>query len=242
MKLGLLACDFVPDELRDRFEDYPRMFAAAIATAGVDVEWQVYRAYAEELPAAADACDAYLVTGSRAGTYDELDWIAALESFVRELVRQRVPLVGVCFGHQLIAQALGGTVAKSPLGWGIGIHTYHTDSAAPWMRPPLPRFTVPVCHQDQVVALPGGAERLASSDHCENFLVQFNDTTMGIQGHPEFTRAYISVLVDQREDRLGARIGAAARASLSRDADNVAIMTWIANFLTLPPPTPATDG
>lgn len=235
MKLGLLACDFVPDELRDRFEDYPAMFAAAIAGAGVEVEWQVYRAYTGELPAAAQACDAYLITGSRAGAYDGEPWIAALESCVRDLVRQRVPLVGICFGHQLIAQALGGTVEQSPLGWGIGIHTYNTGIPAPWMRPPLPRFTVPVCHRDQVVALPDGAERLARSDHCENFLVQFNDTTMGIQGHPEFTRAYIGVLVELREDRLGAETGAAARASLSRDGDNIAIMTWIANFLGLQP-------
>ena len=65
-----------------------------------------------------------------------------------------------------ISQALGGTVEKSPRGWGIGVHTYDTDRAAPWMRPVLPRFTVPVCHQDQVVGLPGGADRLASSDHC----------------------------------------------------------------------------
>lgn len=235
MKLGLLACDFVPDELRDRFDDYPLMFAAALAGAGGEVEWQVYRAYAGELPAAANACDAYLITGSRAGAYDGQPWIAALESFVRDLVRQHVPLVGICFGHQLIAQALGGTVEKSPLGWGIGIHTYNTDRAAPWMRPSLPRFTVPVCHQDQVVALPGGAERLASSNHCENFLVQFNDTTLGIQGHPEFTHAYIGVLIDSRGDRLGAETGAAARASLSRDADNTVIMTWIANFLGLQP-------
>jgi len=239
MKLGLLACDFVPDQLRDRFEDYPVMFAAAIASTGIEVEWQVYRAYAGELPAGTKACDAYLITGSRAGTYDGEPWIAALESFVRDLVRQRVPLVGICFGHQLIAQALGGTVEKSPRGWGIGVHTYNTDRAAPWMRPALPRFTVPVCHQDQVVGLPGGADRLASSEHCENFLVQFNTTTMGIQGHPEFTPAYIGVLVDQREERLAAETSAAARASLSREPDNTAIMTWIVNFLGLAPRPPA---
>lgn len=234
MKLGLLACDFMPDELTDRFEDYPQMFAAAIASAGATVQWQVYRAYAGELPAAANACDAWLVTGSRAGAYDGHAWIGGLEAFVREIVSEAIPLVGICFGHQLIAQALGGTVEKSARGWGIGIHTYDTSTAAPWMRPPLPRFTVPVCHQDQVVALPGGARRLASSDHCENFLVQFNDTTIGIQGHPEFTHAYIAVLVGQRADRLDAQTGAAARASLSRDADNTAIMNWIANFLGLP--------
>jgi len=209
------------------------MFAAAVASAGVDVEWRVYRAYAGELPSRLDDCDGYIMTGSRAGAYDDEPWIAALEDFVRRLGASSQRLVGICFGHQLIAQALGGAVEKSERGWGIGIHVYDTRGAVPWMDPALSRFTVPVCHQDQVMALPDGALRLASSDHCENFVIQFNDTMMGIQGHPEFTRDYVDVLLDLREIRIAPDTVAAARESLGRSHDNVTIMQWIANFLAL---------
>jgi GMP synthase-like glutamine amidotransferase len=232
-RLGLLACDFVPDELRDRFEDYPVMFAEAIASTGTNVELQTYRVYQGELPQHTDECDAYLISGARAGAYDGDAWIAALEVFIRALAASERPLVGVCFGHQVIAQALGGKVEKSPRGWGIGVNTYEADQPAPWMNPALPQFTVPVCHQDQVVQLPAGARRLAHSDQCENFLLQFNDTMMGIQGHPEFTRAYVGVLIDLRANLLAPETLAAARASLDQRGDNVAIMHWITNFLEL---------
>tara|TARA_R110002096_G_scaffold17266_28_gene59893 strand:+ start:1095 stop:1802 length:708 start_codon:yes stop_codon:yes gene_type:complete len=232
-RLGLLACDFVPDELRDRFEDYPVMFAEAVACTGSNVEWRTYRVYQGELPWRADECDAYIISGSRAGAYDGEAWIAALEAFIRELAASDRRLVGVCFGHQVVAQALGGTVEKSPRGWGIGIHTYDANEAAAWMTPAMTQFTVPVCHQDQVVRLPEGTRRLASSAHCENFLLQFNETMMGIQGHPEFTSAYVDVLIDLREQLLTPATLAAARASLDRSADNVAIMHWITNFLDL---------
>lgn len=232
-RLGLLACDFVPDELRDRFEDYPVMFAEAIASTGANVEWRTFRVYEGELPLRPDECDAYLISGARAGAYDGHAWIAMLEAFIRELAASKRRLVGVCFGHQVIAQALGGRVEKSPRGWGIGVHTYAADQSAPWMNPALTQFTVPVCHQDQVVRLPDGARRFAHSDHCENFLLQFNDTMMGIQGHPEFTREYVDVLIDLREELLAPQTLAAARASLERQGDNVAIMHWITNFLEL---------
>lgn len=232
-RLGLLACDFVPDDLRDRFEDYPVMFAEAIASTGTNVEWQIYRVYQGELPQRPDECDAYLISGARAGTYDGDAWIAALEAFIRELAASDRRLVGVCFGHQMIAQALGGKVEKSPRGWGIGIHTYEADQPAAWMTPALTQFTVPVCHQDQVVRLPDGTRRLAHSDHCENFLLQFNETMMGIQGHPEFKRAYIDVLIGLREKLLAPETLAGARASLDQPGDNVAIMHWITNFLEL---------
>lgn len=230
-RLGLLACDFVPDELRDRFDDYPVMFAAAIASTGRDVEWQTYRVYDEQVPASIDECDGYIATGSRAGAYEDHPWIPILEQLIRGLVGSGRPLVGLCFGHQVMAQALGGSVEKSEQGWGIGVHRYETCAQAAWMDPALDVFTVPVCHQDQVMTAPGGAQVLASSPHCANFILQFNETMLGIQGHPEFDKDYIEVLLELRRELLPAPVHANAVESLSRRHDNLGIMQWIVNFL-----------
>ncbi len=232
-RLGLLACDFVPDDLRDRFDDYPIMFDAALTSADVNVEWRTYRVYEQELPGAIEECDGYITTGSRSGAYDKDAWIASLEGFIQRLAGSETPLVGICFGHQAIAQALGGVVEKSDKGWGIGIH-HHTIGdhiSCAWMNPTLPQFTIPVCHQDQVMSLPDGARLLASNGHCENFMVQFNDTMLGLQGHPEFHPNYIEVLLELRREIITGRVREDAVHSLTREHDNPSIMKWIANFL-----------
>ncbi len=232
-RLGLLACDFVPDDLRDRFEDYPVMFGAAIASAAVEVEWRNYKVYDGQLPDSVQECDGYITTGSRSGAYNQNAWIVQFEQFIRDLVGSQRPLVGVCFGHQMIAQALGGQVEKSSKGWGIGIqhHAIGSGVDAAWMDPSLPQFTIPVCHQDQVVALPQGACLLASNPHCENFMIQFNDTMLGLQGHPEFDPSYIEVLLELRKEIITGTARDDAVRSLTRDHDNPRIMKWIANFL-----------
>jgi len=232
-RLGLLACDFVPDDLRGRFEDYPVMFGNAIASANVDVEWRTYRVYEEQLPASLDECDGYITTGSRSGAYDKDAWILLLEQFIQRLVGSQRPLVGICFGHQVIAQALGGAVEKSNRGWGIGIqqHTIGDSVDTTWMEPPMQQFTIPVCHQDQVMGLPDGARLLASNGHCENFMVQFNDTMLGLQGHPEFHPSYIEVLLELRREIITGRVREDAVRSLTRDHDNPRIMKWIVKFL-----------
>ncbi len=230
-RLGLLACDFIPGELRDRFEGYPVMFAAAIASTGHDVEWRTYRVYEAEVPQAPDECDGYITSGSRVGVYDKYAWIPVLEQFIRSLVGGGRPMVGLCFGHQAMAQALGGRAQKSDQGWGVGVQRYRTHARVDWMDPPMKQFTVPVCHQDQVTTVPGGAKVLASSDHCANFIIQFNETMLGIQGHPEFERDYIDVLLELRREVIPAPVHADAVESLGRRHDNLSIMQWITNFL-----------
>jgi GMP synthase-like glutamine amidotransferase len=232
-RLGLLACDFVPEHLRDRFEDYPSMFATAIASAEVEVEWEVYQVYNGQLPESIDECDGYITTGSRSGAYDEDVWIVRLEQFIQDLVGSQRRLVGMCFGHQIIAQALGAQVGKSSKGWGIGIQHNAIGSGvdAAWMDPSLQQFTIPVCHQDQVMSLPEGARLIASNPHCEYFMILFNDTMLGLQGHPEFDPSYIQVVLDERRKIITGAVREDAVRSLTRDHDNARIMKWIANFL-----------
>jgi GMP synthase-like glutamine amidotransferase len=233
-RLGFLLCDHVLEQIADEFPDYPEMFAEAFGEVTNGIEWRVFDLTTEELPRDAGACDGYLLSGSRHGAYDELPWIPGLENFIREVARAGRPMVGLCFGHQILGQALGGRVEVAPQGWGLGIGEYEVLDDQPWMRPQRNRFAVPVCHQDQVTALPPGAMRLARNDHCENFVVRYADRILGIQGHPEFSVDFMRRLVEWRKDRLPPATHLAALESLERAHDNRILKQWIVTFLDIP--------
>jgi GMP synthase-like glutamine amidotransferase len=238
-RLGLLQCDVVAPELQAKFQDYPVMFAKAFEQAGIAVIWQVYNLLEGEQPKSLDEVDGYITTGARAGVYDELHWYANLVALIRDIHSAQIPLVGICFGHQAIADALGGAVENSGKGWGIGINNYQvtaqglSSDVPAWMTPLLDEFVVPVCHQDQVVKLPAGSTVLAHSAHCENFVAQFSATSLGIQGHPEFEAAYVSELIKLREEILPAEVALEAKNSLNNTHDNQTIIRWIAQFLKI---------
>ena len=235
-RLGLLQCDVVPDDLRHRFADYPDMFATAFGKAGVSVEWHVYDVLNGETPKNLSEVDGFVTTGARAGVYDELGWYQDLVDAIRAIDAAKIPLVGICFGHQAIADALGGQVEVSGNGWGIGVRQYQTRANPNWMSPECERFSVPVCHQDQVTVLPEGSELLASSDHCENFIVQFTPTSLGFQGHPEFTADYVDTLINLRQEILPQQIVTSAKSSLGTPHDNDMIIRWLAKFLRIDMP------
>jgi len=234
-RLGFLLCDHAVPHLEPQFGDYPAMFATAFANVSAAIDWRVYDVTADELPRDLGECDGYLVSGSRHGAYDPIAWIPALEEFLRQAARAQAPTVGLCFGHQIMGQALGGVVQCAEQGWGIGVHAYDVLERAPWMTPALDTFVVPVCHQDQVLALPPGARRLARNAHCENFVVHFAPRMLGIQGHPEFSIDFVAALVEWRREVLPAATHSAATASLSRAHDSATVKRWIMNFLGVPP-------
>jgi GMP synthase-like glutamine amidotransferase len=233
-RLGFLLCDHALEHLREQFGDYPAIFATAFASVSPAIEWVVYDATAGQLPASVHECDGFLISGSRHGAYDGLPWIKALEICIRQLVDADRPVVGLCFGHQMLGQALGGEVRQAAKGWGIGLREYDICAASPWMSPQMDRLVLPVCHQDQVLSLPPGARTLAGSAHCPNFMVQFGPRAVGIQGHPEFSPAFVGALIEWRQDRLPAAVRATAQASLTREHDSEIVKRWIATFLELP--------
>ncbi len=156
MRIGILETGAPPDPLKPAFGDYPAMFERLL---GDGFDYAVFDVPAGGFPDRPEACDAYVVTGSAAGVYDPLPWIAPLETFLRQ-AKGRAALVGVCFGHQIMAQAFGGRVVKSDRGWGVGLHTYRVLDRRPWMDE-AETVSVPASHQDQVVELPPGARVIA---------------------------------------------------------------------------------
>jgi len=197
---------------------------------GHGYDWRVYDTAGRVFPDRPDECDAYLVTGAAAGVYDPDPWIGDLLAFLRA-ARGRAKLVGVCFGHQAIAQAFGGNVIKSPKGWGVGLHTYGVEAHAPWMDA-APAFSLSASHQDQVVELPPGASVVAGSDFCPNGMLAYGDDAISIQLHPEFAPDYSIALIEgRRGQRIPEDLAARAVESLKRPDDHARMATWIAGFL-----------
>jgi GMP synthase-like glutamine amidotransferase len=225
MKLAILETGTPPEPLIERFGRYPAMFERLLGT-GFDFE--TYDVAAGELPAAAAGHHAYLITGSPAGVYEPLPWIDELKTFLAA-ARGKAKLVGICFGHQAMAEAFGGHVEKVEKGWGVGLHTYPIVQREPWMDE-VSVVSVPASHQDQVVLQPPHTDILASSIFTPYAALAWRDQpAISFQFHPEFDPNYARALIEARRERLPEPD--AAIASLARPNDNQRVGRWIRNFL-----------
>ena len=196
MKIGILETGLINEKLSDRYGPYPVMFASLLNRAEQGLEYQTYSVVRGELPGSIHDCDGWLITGSRHGAYEKLDWMLSLEDFIRELYSVSVPLVGICFGHQIIAQAMGGTVIKSDKGWSIGIQSYQIDRELDWMARAPEQVHMYAFYQDQISVLPSGASVISSSDFCPYAGLCYGDSIVSVQAHPEFGEEYILALID----------------------------------------------
>jgi GMP synthase-like glutamine amidotransferase len=231
MKIGILQCDDVMDELQGEFGNYPLMFEKLLTAVSSDIDYVIYRCIDGELPQSIDDCEAYITTGSRHSVNDNFTWIVQLEAFILKLIKAKKKFVGICFGHQLFAKALGGKVETSERGWGVGISFNEVTSQKNWMQPFQPGLDLVVSHQEQITELPERVEVLGSSDFCPYYLLQYDDHVMTVQGHPEFSKAYSNALMDKRLDRIPANRVREGRISLSASVDDLLMIQWVVNFM-----------
>jgi GMP synthase-like glutamine amidotransferase len=197
---------------------------------GEDYDYRTWNVAEGELPPGPEAADAFLVTGSPAGVYDDLPWIEPLEGFLRA-ASGRAALVGVCFGHQVMAEAFGGRVEKSPKGWGLGLQTYAVTERRPWMDGE-DAIAVPGSHQDQVVEPPAGARVVAASDFTPFGALAYDGRrAISLQLHPEFEPEFAAALIEQRRARIGDAAADAAIASLAAPDDRARAGAWIRRFI-----------
>ncbi|MDO9473952.1 MAG: type 1 glutamine amidotransferase [Caulobacter sp.] len=228
MQLGILETGGPPVDLGDRFQGYGNMMRRMLGPA---FRARTYDIRAGELPATPDECDGWLITGSAAGVYDPDPWIPALKAFLRE-ASGKAPMVGICFGHQLMAEAFGGEVIRSPKGWGVGLHRYEIARAAPWMDSTAP-VSLPVSHQDQVVAVGPGCELLGGNAFTPFGLLAYPERlAISMQPHPEFEPDYARALIESRRgSRLADDQADAAIASLAGANDRERVAIWLRRFL-----------
>jgi GMP synthase (glutamine-hydrolysing) len=221
MKIGILRTGHSPEEMIETLGNYDQMFERLLD--GNDFEFETFSVVDGEFPEGPQNADGWLITGSKHGAYEDHDWIQPLEDLIRAIQASGKPLVGVCFGHQIIAQALGGKVEKFAGGWSVGRTEYMLDGQ---------NVALNAWHQDQVVELPRGARVVGSSDFCANAMLAYGDSIWTVQPHPEFPATFIDGLIKTRgkgvvpDEQLEA-----AAATLAHPTDSDTIATRMAQFL-----------
>jgi GMP synthase-like glutamine amidotransferase len=224
MKVAILETGRPPGDLPERFGDYPTMFERLL---GDEFHTQTFDVRAGHFPT--DSDDAILITGSPAGVYDPLPWIEPLLEFIRSAKNRR--MVGVCFGHQIMSEALGGHVEKSEKGWAAGLHRYSIVRSEPWMDGNAGAvISAPASHQDQVVIQPPNTDIVAASDFTPYAALAWTDRpAISFQFHPEFRPDFAKALIAERYDIVPN--ADAAIASLDAPSDSARVAEWIRRFL-----------
>ncbi|MTI18233.1 type 1 glutamine amidotransferase [Rhodobacteraceae bacterium RKSG542] len=197
LSVGIIETGRPPEELGGAFGDYPQMVQSWLGE--IPASYKVYAVLDGVLPTNPADADLWVITGSKFGVYEDHEWIAPLEVFIRECASVKQPMVGICFGHQLIAQAMGGLVKKSDKGWGLGVHDYPSTEEWPVELGAKPeQISIQAYHQDQVLTKPETAVTIASSDFCEFAALWYPDFAITVQGHPEFSKPFTSALIESR--------------------------------------------
>jgi GMP synthase-like glutamine amidotransferase len=229
LRIGLLLVDDLPEHAVPVRGDYPALYDHMFRGLPVDfVDVAVHRG---ESPASLDDCDGWIIGGSRYSVYDELAWIPTAEEIVRAAVAAERPIVGICFGHQLMAQAMGGRTAKAEIGWEVGARRYDTVEPLAWFPEGRHATTLLASHQDQVVELPPDAIVWSTSDDCPIAGMTIGDRAWSMQGHPEFTPDVGDVLYEGRRRLLGDEAVDAARRSLTMPLSNGDVAAAICRFI-----------
>ncbi|MFN4146021.1 MAG: glutamine amidotransferase-related protein [Runella sp.] len=225
LKIALLECDHVRDEFRPIAGDYREMFLALFTPLAPYWQWVFYDVVNGHVPQNFDEADVYFCTGSKFSVYDDEPWIDWLKDFVQQLYRVQKPYVGICFGHQMLGEALGGKVQKADIGWCVGVHGFE------WKGEPYYKWNLLMMCQDQIITLPPDTQVLATTPDCRYGMIQVGQTMIGLQAHPEFTKPYEEALMLNRNERIGPEKVERQLKTLTLPLQNIEVAQWIVNFV-----------
>ena len=233
MHLTILETGRPPELIRGQFPSYPAMFEALLRPHIPGLRCHVVAVLDGDALPEPETTDVALITGSAAGVYDDLPWIAPLKNWVQRAADCGVPQVGICFGHQLMAEAFGGRAHKAPQGWGLGRHAYRVTGTEPWMGSAPQALHLAASHQDQVLDVPSTARILAHSAFTPHAaLVYDHAPAISFQGHPEFSPRFADALIrSRRGTRVAEALADEALNSLQAPLDSDVVAAWIAGFL-----------
>lgn len=231
LRICILETDVLRPELVDQYQGYGRMFERLFERQPVAAQFTVFNVMQGDYPSDEQTYDAYLITGSKADSFGPDPWIQTLKEYLLGRYQRGDKLIGVCFGHQLLALLFGGRAERASQGWGVGIHRYEVKHQPQWMTPALSELALLISHQDQVTALPEKATLLASSSFCPNAAYCIEDQVLCFQGHPEFIHDYSRALLDIRQTCIGQPAHAKAVASLDGDHNGSTVAEWIMRFV-----------
>ncbi|MFJ3485993.1 amidotransferase [Pseudomonas sp. NPDC090202] len=231
LSICILETDHLRPELVADFHGYGQMFQQLFARQPLPATFSVFNVVDGHYPAQDQHFDAYLVTGSKADAFGDEPWIATLRDYLKQRYQSGDKLLGICFGHQILALVLGGECGRSARGWGLGVQHYQLEQQLTWMTPSLSGFDLLVSHQDQVTALPVDAQLLASSAFCPLAAYRVGNQVLCFQGHPEFVADYARSLLNIRRETYGESLYQQASTSLDRSHDGVVIAQWMLQFV-----------
>lgn len=231
LRICILESDDLHPAMQDTFIGFGQMFKQLFSSQDAELDYQVFNVVRGEYPPAAQQFDAYLVTGSKADSFANDPWIVTLRAYLRECFSQGDVLLGICFGHQILALVLGGITQRSSKGWGIGVHRYRLEHKPQWLPDSVDEFQLLISHRDQVTALPEGAQLLASSEFCENAAFMLGQQVLCFQGHPEFTHEFSRTLLGIRQAMYCPEEYQAACQSLAQQHDGQVIAQWMLCFV-----------
>lgn len=226
-KIGLLLVGHIDSASLHVGGDYPNLYQALLGP--LDIELTTYRCDEGQMPQSLSEQDGWLCSPSRLSVYDNVEWLCDVEQLLRDMVAKETPYVGICFGHQLMAQALGSTVAKADVGWGIGAKRYEIVEQQSWMDSSQD-IVLAASHQDQVQTLPDGARLMATAPYCPIGGMLIGDRAWTIQPHPEFSAPLADSLLNTRRALFGSEQVDAASATLAEPLEQQRIAGWISRF------------